>query len=137
MVLSRRRPTRSNNARGRGRRVIQITATASNGATIVCHAERGRWQPLKLAQHGLDQSKGLIQLRASLRPSEHNFAAVEDKHHEFRLGQPVDQPREQFGVIPTELVVFIRQAFEPDRELQIARGNHVLDGEVRQLNGEA
>ena len=72
---------------------------------------------LKFAEHGLDEAEGFEQLLPCLGAGENNLTTDKDQHYEFRLLQPVDQTREQLGVVLAEVEVLVRQALQTYWEL--------------------
>jgi len=89
---------------------------------------------LKFAEDGFNEVEGFVQLLPGFGPRKHYFATDEDQHDEFRLGQPINQPREKLWVVLTKAVVLVGEAFQTDRELQVARRNDILNLKVTELN---
>src|SRR5262249_40166655 len=88
-------------------------------------------------QHGIDHLKGLVDLFADLCASQNNLAAHKDEQDNLRLHHAVDEAGEELRFVGAKVVMLARQAFEADRELDVARADNVLDLKVRKLGVEA
>ena len=84
-------------------------------------------------QHRIYRLERLIDLLSHFRSRQDNLPTHEDQKHDLRLHHPIDQAREQFGLVTAEVMMLGRKTFETNRELDIARPNDVLDLEIREL----
>ena len=91
----------------------------------------------EVGEHRVDELERLVDLLADLRTREHDLAGDEDEQDDLRLHHPVDQTREEFRLVRAEHVMATGQPFEPDRELDVAGADDVLDLEVGELGIEA
>ena len=91
----------------------------------------------EVREHGVDEIERLVNLFADFGTSQDNLAADEDEEHNLRLHHSVDETREQLRLVRAEHVMPAGQAFETDRELDIARADDVLNLEVKELGIEA
>lgn len=69
----------------------------------------------------VDHLKGLVDLLAHFRTSQHDLATHEDQKHNFWLDHSINETGEQFGLVRAEHVMTTSQAFETNGELDIAR----------------
>lgn len=84
-------------------------------------------------QHRIYRLERLIDLLSHFRSRQDNLPTHEDQKHDLRLHHPIDQAREQFGLVTAEVMMLGRKTFETNRELDITRPNDVLDLEIREL----
>lgn len=87
-------------------------------------------------KHRIDQFKGLIDLLTDLGTCQDNLATDKDQQNDLGLHHTVDETREQFRFVRTEIVVATGQALQTDGELDVARTDNVLDLEIRELGVE-
>ena len=85
----------------------------------------------------MNQLERLMNLIPDLGTSKDDFAAHEEQKHYLGLDHPVDETREQLRLVRGEVVVARSQTVQTDGELDVARTDHVLDLEVRELSFEA
>jgi len=88
-------------------------------------------------KHRVDHLESLVDLLAHFGASEDDLAADKDEQHHLRLEHAVDQARKQLWLVRAKVVMARCQAFETDRELDVAGADNVLDLEVRELGVEA
>lgn len=72
------------------------------------------------SQDGIYHLESLIYLFPNLGASEHDLTADEDEQYDLRLHHTIDQAREQLWFIRAEVVMSAGQAFQTDRELDVA-----------------
>ena len=73
-------------------------------------------------QHGVNHFEGLVDLLADLGTGEDDLAADEDEEHNLGLDHPVDETREQLGLIRAELMMARSQTLKADGELDVTAG---------------
>ena len=88
-------------------------------------------------QHRIDQLERLVNLLTDLGAGQDNLATDEDKKHDLRFHHTVDETREQFRFVRTEVVMATSQALQTNGELDVAGTDDVLDFEIRELGIEA
>ena len=78
----------------------------------------------------------MVDLLANLGSSEDNFAADEDQKDNLRSDHTIDETREEFWFIGTEVMMLAGKTFKTNRELDVARADNVLNLEVGELGIE-
>lgn len=91
----------------------------------------------EVGEHRVDEFECLVDFLTDLGTGQDNLAGDEDEEYNLRLHHAVDKTREELRLVRAEHVVTACQAFETDRELDVARADNVLDLEVRKLRVEA
>ena len=91
----------------------------------------------EVGEHRVDEFERLVDFLTDLGTGQDTLAGDEDQEDNLGLHHSVDETREEFGLVRAEHVVTACQAFETDRELDVARADDVLDLEVRELRVEA
>ena len=91
----------------------------------------------EVGEHRVDELERLVDFLTDLGTGQDNFAGHEDEEYNLGLHHAVDETREELGLVRAEHVVTACQAFETDRELDVARADNVLDLEVGELRVEA
>ena len=91
----------------------------------------------EVGEHRVDELERLVDFLTDLGTGQDNLAGHEDEEYNLGLHHAVDETREELGLVRAEHVVTACQAFETDRELDVARADNVLDLEVRELRVEA
>lgn len=84
-------------------------------------------------KHRVDHLKGLVDLFSNLRTSQDDLSRYEDEEHDLGLDHSVDETREQFRFVRTEIVMAGRKTFQTNGELDVAGADNVLDLEVGEL----
>lgn len=87
-------------------------------------------------KHRVDQLEGLVNLLTDFSTSQDNLATDEDQENDLGLHHAVDQTREQFRLVRTEIVVTRGQPLQTDGELDVARADDILDFEIGKLGVE-
>lgn len=81
--------------------------------------------------------ESLIDLLPNLGAGKNNFAADKDEEDNFGLDHAVDEARKQLWLVGAEVMMSTCKTFQPDRELDVARANNVLNLEVGEFGVEA
>lgn len=97
----------------------------------------GKHFQIHTLQDRVDHLESLIDLLADLGAGQNDLAADENQEDDLGLDHAVDETREQLGFVRTEVVMARGQAFETNRELDVAAADNVLDLEVAELGVEA
>mmetsp|Transcript_30143 Transcript_30143/g.99934 ORF Transcript_30143/g.99934 Transcript_30143/m.99934 type:complete len:279 (+) Transcript_30143:348-1184(+) len=95
-----------------------------------CGGCSGGGELAELLQDGVDLLESGEDLVSHLASGQHDLARDKDEEHDLGLHHPVDEAWEELGFIGRVVRVLVREALEPDGELDIARADHVLDLEV-------
>mmetsp|Transcript_34228 Transcript_34228/g.110124 ORF Transcript_34228/g.110124 Transcript_34228/m.110124 type:complete len:202 (-) Transcript_34228:309-914(-) len=95
-----------------------------------CGGCSGGGELAELLQDGVDLLESGEDLVSHLASGQHDLARDKDEEHDLGLHHPVDEAWEELGLIRRVVGVLVREALEPDRELDVARADHVLDLEV-------
>jgi len=88
-------------------------------------------------KHRVDHPKGLVDLLSDFRTGQDDLATDEYQEDDLRFDHPIDQAREQLGLVRAEVVVARRKTLQADGELDVTGADDVLDLEVRELRVEA
>jgi len=91
----------------------------------------------EVRKHRVDQLECLIDFFTNFGAGQDDLSADEDQEHNLWFHHTVDETREQFRFIGTEVVMAAGQTFQTDRKLDIARTHNVLDFEVGELGVES
>jgi hypothetical protein len=91
----------------------------------------------EVTEDRVDELKGLVDLFTDLGTSEDDLARDKDEEDDLGLHHAIDETWEQLRLVRRESVMTRGEAFETDRELDVARADNVLDLEVGELGVEA
>lgn len=95
-----------------------------------------RDQSIRTLKHGVNHFKSLVNLLSNFCASENDLTTDENEEHNLRLDHAVDETREQFRFIGTEVVMARGQTLETNGKLDVAGADNVLDLEIRELRIE-
>mmetsp|Transcript_16899 Transcript_16899/g.34227 ORF Transcript_16899/g.34227 Transcript_16899/m.34227 type:complete len:248 (-) Transcript_16899:122-865(-) len=90
----------------------------------------------ELLQHGVDLLERSVDLLARLAARQHHLARDENEQDDLGLHHSVYQPGEELRFVARVVAVLVGETLEADRELDIARADHVLDLPVGEARGE-
>ncbi len=80
--------------------------------------------------------EGLVDLLPHLRPREDDLTRDEYEQDDTWFHHAVDESRKKLWLIRAELAMGEHQTFETNRELDVARADHILDLKVLEFGWE-
>lgn len=84
-------------------------------------------------QNRIDAFEAFVYIASCFGASEHDLAVHEDQKNDSRFDHAIDEAREEFGFVGTELLMHLVEFFEANGETQVDGGHEILDLEVNEF----
>lgn len=91
----------------------------------------------EVRKHRINEFECLVDLLTDFSAGEDNLSTDENQEHNFWFHHAIDETREQFRFVGTEVMMAAGKTFQTDGKLDIARANNILDFKVRKLGIES
>ena len=88
-------------------------------------------------QHRVDHLESVVDLLADLGTCQDDLPTHKDQKYDLRPNHAIDQAREQFRFIRTEIVMATSQTLQANGEFDVAGADNILDLEVGKLRVES